>query len=101
MSLSVSQQAGVLDYARMDEAAAEEIHGGTVYVGAGPPARFVWEHDGVVISVITDGPVETVHSLIERAAPTSFQPGKSEKGGFLDRLKRGTGKAGSWLNPFD
>ncbi|HEU4543143.1 MAG TPA: sigma-E factor regulatory protein RseB domain-containing protein [Jiangellaceae bacterium] len=97
-TVSVFEQPGQLDPAVLDGFDQSEHGNGVVYTSPGPPSQFVWATgDGRVITVVADGSLETVDSVlqeyppIEASAPTSL----------IHRIGRGAKKFVSWLNPFD
>lgn len=98
MSLSIFQQSGALDHDHMS-GETWDIDGAPVYVTPGPPARFTWESDGLVTTVVTDAPVDVVHALVKESSPVDQRAAADD--GFFERLARGAKKVGSWLNPFD
>jgi hypothetical protein len=97
-TVSVFEQPGHLDPEAMDGFEVTERGDGIVYASPGPPSRLMWATgDGRVITVVADGSLETVESVID-----AYPPGEAnESSGLLHRIGRGAKRLVSWLNPFD
>ena len=97
-TVSVFEQYGRLDPHTLDGFDKTEHGGWVVYTSLGPPSQFVWAtDDGRVITVVADGSLEGVDSVLEE-----YPPGEvGTSSGLVHRIGRGAKKLVSWLNPFD
>ncbi|HEX6338905.1 MAG TPA: sigma-E factor regulatory protein RseB domain-containing protein [Jiangellaceae bacterium] len=97
-TVSVFEQYGRLDPDSLDGFDRTAHGDGVVYTSAGPPSQFVWAtDDGRVITVVADGSLEGVESVLEE-----YPPGEvGTSSGLIQRIGRGAKKLVSWLNPFD
>ena len=97
-TVSVFEQYGRLDPQTLEGFDQTEHDGGVVYTSPGPPSQFVWAtDDGRVITVVADGSLEGVDSVLEE-----YPPGEvGTSSGLIHRIGRGAKKLVSWLNPFD
>jgi sigma-E factor negative regulatory protein RseB len=97
-TVSVFEQPGQLDPAVLDGFERTERGDGVVYTLPGPPSRFVWATgDEKVITVIADGSLEAVDSVLAEYPPSE----PSSPNSVVHRISRGAKKLVSWLNPFD
>lgn len=96
-TLSVFEQPGYLDSDALDGFEAQDVAGGVVYARPGPPSQFTWVTEGDrVITVVADGPVSDVESVLDALPPDPAD----RPGGLLERIVRGAKRLVSWLNPF-
>lgn len=96
-TLSVFEQPGQLDPAALDGFEAQEVDGGVVYTKPGPPSQLTWVTGGDrVITVVADGSVADVESVLAALPPDPEQPDD----GVFDRIARGAKRLASWLSPF-
>lgn len=97
-TLSVFAQQGLLDPAELDGFVPRKDGDDVVYVAPGPPSQFVWAtENGRVITVVADGPLESVD-----AVEAAFPPSQAQRpDGLIERIGRGAKRLVSWLNPFD
>jgi sigma-E factor negative regulatory protein RseB len=93
-SISLFEQRGRLDAGRLVGFRQDTIDGAAVHVTDGYPRRAVWSAGGTVYTLIADAPAETM------AAALASLPHDRDESGILDRVRRGIGRVGSWLNPF-
>ncbi len=97
-NVSVFEQPGYLDPDTLKGFDRNKHGDGIVYTSPGPPSQFVWATaDGRVITVVADGSIETVDSVLEEYPPSE----SSAPSGVFHRIARGAKKLVSWLNPFD
>lgn len=97
-TVSVFEQYGQLNPQTLDGFDRADHGGGIVYTSPGPPSQFVWAtDDGKVITVVADGSLEGVESVLEEYPPS--EAGTSS--GLIHRIGRGAKRLVSWLNPFD
>ena len=95
-SVSVFEQRGRLDDARMSGYEASRVGRGTVYSRPGPPAWATWSTGGTVVTVVSDDP-ELLPVVVTALPPVD---GSGEHG-VLARLARGASRVAGWFNPFD
>lgn len=93
-AVSLFQQRGHLDSAKLDGYRRAAHAGGTIYVRDGVPTRWVWGADGMVFTVVADAPERTVEKVVE-----ALPPPDSPRGAW-GRLSRGMDRVASWFNPF-
>ncbi len=97
-TVSVFEQYGHLDPARLGGFDRTKHGDGVVYTSPGPPSQFVWATDGdKVITVVADGSLDTVGFVLDEYPPAET----GDPSGLLQRIVRGAKKLVSWLNPFD
>lgn len=97
-TVSVFEQPGQLDPEVLDGFGRTERGDGVVYTLPGPPSRFVWATgEDKVITVIADGSLEAVDSVLAEYPPSE----PSSANSVVHRISRGAKKLVSWLNPFD
>jgi negative regulator of sigma E activity len=65
-----------------------------VHVREGMPTYVMWQHDGLVFTAVTDGPLDTVAAVV--AAESPRPPGEP---GFWTRVVAGMARIGSWASP--
>lgn len=94
-TVSLFQQAGSLPADGLDGYARVASADGVRYLRSGIPEQVVWAADGVVYAVVADAPPATVAQVV---ADLPHSPPPAD--GMLDRLGRGLGRVGSWVNPF-
>jgi sigma-E factor negative regulatory protein RseB len=94
-TVSLFEQKGRLDAAKLDGYQRTAMDGRRVYVRDGVPQRVVWSADGVVFSVVADAPPRTVNAVV---AALPHDP--ADQGGAWRRLGRGLDRVASWFNPF-
>lgn len=94
-AVSIFEQPGRLDPKAVPGFTEHKAGDGVYYRAPGPPARFVWETPGYVITVITDSPA------LADAALAALPPEGDESSGLLARVGRGAQRLVSWVNPFD
>lgn len=94
-AVSVFEQPGRLDRDTVAGLTAIEAGDGVYYRAPGPPARYVWETDGYVVTVIADAPE------MAEAVLAAMPPDEEESSGFLVRVGHGAQRLMSWVNPFD
>jgi sigma-E factor negative regulatory protein RseB len=70
-----------------------EVHGLAVYSGEPDERSLTWSADGVVYTVISDAPQDTVDRIV-------MQLPHSRVGGLWQRVGRGLKRMGSWFDPF-
>lgn len=92
-ALSVFEQRGRLAAGALADWHAQRMHSRTVYVDDASPQRLTWQGKTHVFALITDAAPARV------AAAVAALPHGSPADGVLDRLARGFGRLGSWLNP--
>jgi len=92
--MSVFEQRGSLDPDSVRALQRFRVAGHLVYVREGMPTYAVWEQDGLVLTAVTDGPLDTV------AAVVAGQPPQVPAGlGFWDRVASGLARLGDWATP--
>lgn len=97
-NVSVFEQPGYLDPDTLKGFDRTKHGDGVVYTSPGPPSQFVWATaDGRVITVVADGSIDTVDSVLEEYPPSE----STAPSGVLHRIARGAKKLVAWLNPFD
>lgn len=92
--LSVFQQRGRLDVARLDGWRRERAGGATVWAHGGMPAQLTWAGRGTVYTVLSDAPRGVVDRVV-----AAFPHGYAHRG-LAARIGHGLARIGSWLNPF-
>ena len=95
-TVSVFQQRGRLAPTTLAGYTRHEVDGEPVYARDGVPQQLTWAARGRVFTVLADAPPETVTAVV-RALPHGEPAAGS---GLVERLRRGLGRLGSWLNPF-
>lgn len=95
-TVSVFQQRGRLAPTTLAGYTRQEVDGEPVYARDGVPQQLTWAARGRVFTVLADAPPETVTAVV-RALPHGEPAAGS---GLVERLRRGLGRLGSWLNPF-
>ncbi|HEV2087794.1 MAG TPA: sigma-E factor regulatory protein RseB domain-containing protein [Cryptosporangiaceae bacterium] len=93
--LSMFVQRGRLDPDDLPAVASRKLGDATVYAQAGLYRHLSWEGSGLVYTVITDAPDESV------AAVVATMPHRPHDGSVLGRMSRGVSRMGSLLDPFD
>ncbi|WP_162606449.1 sigma-E factor regulatory protein RseB domain-containing protein [Jiangella asiatica] len=101
MTVSVFEQVGWLDPEKLEGYQTADYGDGVVYTRPGPPARLMWSSGDRVITVVAEAPLDVVGDLLDALPPEPAAQPQEDKDGFLDRIGRGAGRVGSWLNPFD
>jgi len=92
--MSVFEQRGSLDPDSVRGLPSLRIAGHLVHVREGMPTYAVWQQDGLVLTAVTDGPLDTV------AAVVAGQPPQVDTGlGFWERVASGVARLGDWANP--
>jgi hypothetical protein len=91
--MSVFEQRGSLDPDSVRGLARFRLAGHLVHVREGMPTYAVWEQDGLVLTAVTDGPLDTVAAVI------AGQPPRVEGWGFWDRVASGLARLGDWATP--
>ncbi|HSP39725.1 MAG TPA: sigma-E factor regulatory protein RseB domain-containing protein [Frankiaceae bacterium] len=91
--VSLFEQRGRLEADQLASWTQQQRGTGVVYLDRGNPRRMVWSADGSVYTVVSDDPDVVDAVLTALPAPTS-PPGVGQ------RLRHGTGRLLSWLNPF-
>jgi sigma-E factor negative regulatory protein RseB len=94
-TVSVFEQRGRLDAARLTGYSVAQRAGTRLHQRAGIPNELVWSAHGTVYTVVADAPPEMVDAVV-RALPRD--PGE---GGVGSRIGRGLGRVVAWFNPFD
>jgi sigma-E factor negative regulatory protein RseB len=94
-AVSLFEQRGRLDAAKLDGYRLQEQDGRAVYVQDGMPQRVVWSAQGTVFTLVADAPASTVDEVV---AALPHDP--VEDGGRWHRLGRGFERVASWFNPF-
>jgi sigma-E factor negative regulatory protein RseB len=93
-TVSVFEEQGALDESGLVGYDTVTMGGSTVQVRAGIPQQVVWSADGVVYTVIGDAPQTTVEQVV------AALPHARTSDSFVQRVSRGLGRVGSWINPF-
>jgi sigma-E factor negative regulatory protein RseB len=96
-SISVFQQRGGLDGARLDGYQQRRSGERTYWVRDGVPYRVVWASGDTVYTVVADAPERTVRRAVRALHDDAAARGGD---GAMDRLGRGLDRVGSWFNPF-
>jgi sigma-E factor negative regulatory protein RseB len=92
--MSVFEQHGSLDPDSVRGLESLRLAGHLVHIREGMPTYAVWEQDGLVLTAVTDGPLDTVASVV------AGQPPQVDAGlGFWDRVASGVARLGDWANP--
>lgn len=94
-TVSVFEQHGTLDVSGLDGYEATDLGSAVVHVRAGIPQQVVWSAGGTVYTVLADAPADTVDEIVAALPHDS-----AATGGVVDRMGRGLGRVGSWINPF-
>jgi sigma-E factor negative regulatory protein RseB len=92
-TLSVFEQAGRLDTARLAGWRKERRGGAEVWTWPGAPLSVTWSSHGRVFSVVSDD-ADRLGEVVAQLPHGSTHPS------VLSRLKSGTHRLLSWLNPF-
>jgi len=91
--MSVFEQRGSLDPRSVRGLERVRLAGHLVHVREGMPTYAVWEQDGLVLTAVTDGPLDTVAAVI------AGQPPQVGALGFWDRVASGLARLGDWSTP--
>ncbi len=94
-TLSMFVQRGRLDPDDLPGHTARQVGDATVYAEAGLYRHLSWEGGGLVYTVVTDAPDESV------AAVVGAMPHRPHDGSMLGRMSRGVARMGSLVDPFD
>jgi len=93
-SVSLFQQRGRLDSARLAGYRKAESAGRARYVHDGAPERVVWFAGGMVFTLVADAPARTVDQIV------AALPRPTPDRGVWGRLSRGADRVVTWFNPF-
>ncbi len=93
---SLFAQRGALGGTPPDGFRRDEVGGRPVWVRSDAPERVVWSGGGAVWTLVSDAPADVV-----RDAVATLPRDRAERDGVLTRLRRGLGRLGSALSPFD
>ena len=94
-TVSVFQQRGTLDSSGLVGYDPVKFGGAVVHVRAGIPEQVMWSAGGIVYTVLADAPSQTVNQVVA-ALPHDTSTDED----VVDRVGRGPGRVGSWINPF-
>jgi sigma-E factor negative regulatory protein RseB len=90
---SLFVQRGRLDEKALDGFSAQQVDGSVVNMRTGVQRQAVWATDDHVFTLVGDLPTDRF------AAALHGLPRRTHDDGVLDRLARGIGRVGSWLDP--
>lgn len=92
--MSVFEQRGSLDPESVRDFEPVRVGDRMIHVREGMPTYAVWEEGGLVITVVTDGPLDTVTGVLARGSDRS-----SSDRGFWGRVAGGLARLGDWGTP--
>ena len=94
--VSVFEQRGWLDTARLPGLTPARIGGTEVWTSPGYPRRVVWSGRGIVYTAVAEAPGPLLGAVLA-AFPHAAAPAPPS---VLGRVSRGVGRVASWFNPF-
>ena len=94
-TVSVFEQRGRLDTARLRGYTVVSRGGTSVHQRGGIPTELVWSAGGTVYTVVADAPPEMVDAVL------TALPRGADGGGVGSRIGRGLDRVVAWFNPFD
>lgn len=92
--MSVFEQRGSLDSESVRGFETLRLGDQVVHVREGMPTYAVWQEDGLVFTVVTDGPLDTVAGVVA-SEPVSRAPEPD----FWERVAGGMTRLGDWATP--
>jgi len=92
-TLTVYEQNGALDEGATAGFHRSEVAGTPVWVRPGTPTVATWDSQGIVFTVVTDGPPDRLREVFEDL------PQQPLRDGVLDRVRTGLARLTSWATP--
>ncbi|WP_208322278.1 zf-HC2 domain-containing protein [Mumia sp. ZJ430] len=92
-TLTVYEQNGALDDSATAGFQHRNVAGTSVWVRPGTPSVATWDSQGIVFTVVTDGPVDRLREAFDHL------PQQPRRDGALDRVRTGLARLTSWVTP--
>ncbi|MGH1562062.1 zf-HC2 domain-containing protein [Mumia sp. DW29H23] len=92
-TLTVYEQNGSLEREAIAGFERHDVGDTPVWVRTGEPSVATWDSDGIVFTVVTDGPSERLRDAV------AHLPRQPQHDGMLDRVRTGLGRLTAWATP--